>query len=56
MNYVWSFEEVQGKLQHKMEAAFAEVLKSANTHHVMLRTGAYIIALARILEAMKIRR
>jgi glutamate dehydrogenase/leucine dehydrogenase len=55
MNYYWSREEVQEKLKLKMETALDGVLRSANEHTVMLRTGAYVVALKRILEAMKVR-
>ena len=54
-NYYWSREEVQSKLKLKMETALTWVLKSSNEHKVMLRTGAYVIAMERILEAMKMR-
>lgn len=54
-NYYWSREEVLEKLKLKMEKALDWVLKSAENHRVMIRTGAYIIALERILEAMKVR-
>jgi glutamate dehydrogenase/leucine dehydrogenase len=54
-NYYWSREEVQEKLKLKMETALAWVLQSAQKQRVMLRTGAYIIAMERILEAMKMR-
>ena len=54
-NYFWSRDEVQAKLKLKMETALAGVLRSAEEHHVMLRTGAYIVAMERILEAMKVR-
>ncbi len=54
-NYFWSRSEVQEKLKLKMETALAWVMKSANDHQVMLRTGAYVVALERILEAMKVR-
>ena len=54
-NYFWSRAEVQEKLKLKMETALAGVLKSAKANTVMLRTGAYIVALERILEAMKVR-
>lgn len=53
MNYYWSREEVQEKLKLKMETALNGMLKSAEEHKVMLRTGAYVVALERILEAMK---
>lgn len=55
MNYYWSREEVQEKLKLKMEKALEGVLRSAKEHRVMLRTWAYVVALERILEAMKIR-
>lgn len=55
MNYYWSREEVQEKLKIKMEKALIGVIQSAERHNVMIRTGAYIIALERILEAMKTR-
>ena len=55
MNYYWSKEEVQEKLKLKMEKALDWVIHSADTHGVMIRTWAYIVALERILEAMKVR-
>ncbi len=54
-NYFWSRAEVQEKLQLKMEVALAWVLKSSEEHKVMLRTGAYVVAMERILEAMKVK-
>jgi glutamate dehydrogenase/leucine dehydrogenase len=54
-NYFWSRAEVQEKLKLKMETALSGVLKSATDHNVMLRTGAYVVAMERILEAMKVR-
>ena len=54
-NYFWSREEVQEKLKLKMETALHGVMKSAEEHTVMLRTGAYVVAMERILEAMKVR-
>ena len=38
-----------------METALSGVLKSATDRNVMLRTGAYVVAMERILEAMKIK-
>ncbi len=54
-NYFWSREEVMEKLKAKMEKATHWVIESATKNGVMFRTGAYIIALERILEAMKTR-
>ena len=55
MNYYWSREEVQEKLKLKMETALKWVLASAEEHKTMIRTGAYVVAMKRILEAMKVR-
>ncbi len=55
MNYYWSREEVQAKLKFKMETALKWVLASAEEHKTMIRTGAYVVAMKRILEAMKVR-
>lgn len=54
-NYFWSREEVQQKLKLKMETALSGVLDMAASKNVMLRTGAYVVAMKRILEAMKMR-
>lgn len=54
-NYYWSRAEVQEKLKLKMETALAGVLRSSTDRNVMLRTGAYVVAMERILEAMKIK-
>ncbi len=54
-NYFWSREEVQEKLKLKMETALHGVLEMAESKKVMLRTGAYVVAMKRILEAMKVR-
>lgn len=55
MNYYWSEEEVNEKLKVAMVKAFAEVQATAKEHHTDLRTGAYIISMKRIAEAMKVR-
>jgi len=54
-NYYWSRAEVQEKLKLKMETALHGVLESSEKYSVMLRTGAYVVAMRRILEAMKVR-
>lgn len=55
MNYYWSEEEVNEKLKVTMVKAFAEVQATAKEHNTDLRTGAYIISMKRIAEAMKVR-
>ena len=54
-NYFWSREEVQTKLKLKMETALVWVLEMSESKNIMLRTGAYVVAMKRILEAMKVR-
>ncbi|MBP6981933.1 Glu/Leu/Phe/Val dehydrogenase [Candidatus Gracilibacteria bacterium] len=54
-NYFWSREEVQTKLKLKMETALVGVLEMSESKNVMLRTASYVVAMKRILEAMKVR-
>lgn len=54
-NYYWSREEVHEKLERKMQTALSEVLLQAKEKHTSLRMGAYLVALERVLEAMRMR-
>jgi len=51
----WTKEEVFKKLHEIMTRSFDDVWAAAKKHKVDLRTGAYIVALQRIEEAMKAR-
>jgi len=51
----WSAEEVDHRLKTIMVNAFAEVWKTTQKHNVEMRTGAYIYAIGKVTEAMKIR-
>jgi glutamate dehydrogenase len=51
----WSAEEVDHRLKTIMVNAFAEVWKTTQKHNVDMRTGAYIYAIGKVTEAMKIR-
>jgi glutamate dehydrogenase/leucine dehydrogenase len=53
--YPWSREEVASRLKYKMETALHWVMTASTTYGVPLRKWAYIIALQRILEAVKAR-
>jgi glutamate dehydrogenase len=55
MNFYWSASEVDTKLKDKITNAASGVFTMAQNHKVMLRTGAYMIAMKRILDAMKAR-
>ena len=55
MHYYWSEEEVFEKLRTNMYNAFDNVYAASQQHQVDLRTGAYIVAISRIAEAIKVR-
>lgn len=54
-NYFWSATEVETRLQDKMKDALSGILEITDNTPVSLRTAAYIIALRRIMEAMRVR-
>jgi glutamate dehydrogenase (NAD(P)+) len=54
-DYYWTAEEVYEKLDKKMTAAFQAVHATAKKYKVNNRMGAYIVAVARVAEAMKLR-
>ncbi len=51
----WTAEEVDLRLKNIMVKAFAEVYKTSQDHNVDMRTGAYIQAIGKVRDAMKIR-
>ncbi len=53
--FYWSAEEVDQRLKAIMTKAFAEVWKTTQEHNVGMRTGAYIYAIGKVRDAMKIR-
>lgn len=53
-NY-WDLDKVETKLKKKMVAAFNEVWHQADRYNTTLRNAAYIVALKRLVEAMKVR-
>lgn len=55
MNYYWSEEEVFEKLQVNMYKAYDQVYALSQEHQVDLRTAAFIVAIKRVGEAIKIR-
>jgi len=54
-NYYWDEEEVHPKLDKKMTQAFNDVLMMANEYKVDMRVGAYMVAIQRVAEAMRLR-
>jgi len=55
MNYYWSKEEVNEKLDAIMTRAFQRTAETMERHEVDMRTAAYILAVKRVSEAMKLR-
>jgi glutamate dehydrogenase (NAD(P)+) len=54
-DYYWTADEVYTRLDQKMTAAFHAVHKTAQKYAVNNRMGAYIVSVARVAEAMKLR-
>ncbi|MFN2220180.1 MAG: Glu/Leu/Phe/Val family dehydrogenase [Anaerolineae bacterium] len=54
-DYYWEEDEVHPRLDKKMTAAFHAVHKAAKQYGVHNRMGAYIVSVARVAEAMKLR-
>jgi glutamate dehydrogenase len=52
-NYFWTKEEVLGKLDEKMTAAFLAVSELAKAKKLFMRDAAYVIAVSRVANACK---
>ncbi|MGI6746332.1 MAG: Glu/Leu/Phe/Val family dehydrogenase [Acutalibacteraceae bacterium] len=55
-NYYWEVEDVNNKLELKIQRAFNDVYEKAKEKSVSLRMGAYCVAINRISESKKLRR
>ena len=53
MNYFWTREEVLGKLDLKMTAAFIAVSELARSRGLSMRQAAYVIAVDRVAQACR---
>jgi glutamate dehydrogenase (NAD(P)+) len=53
MNYYWTRDEVLGKLDIKMTAAFNAVSDLAKTKGLPMRDAAYVIAIGRVAQASR---
>jgi glutamate dehydrogenase (NAD(P)+) len=53
MNYFWEKDEVLGKLDVKMTAAYLAVSEVARKRNLGLRDAAYVIAIGRVAQACK---
>ena len=53
MNYFWTRDEVLGRLDVKMTAAFISVSEMARKKHLTMRDAAYVIAVDRVARACR---
>lgn len=53
--YYWEEEQVLQRLEKKMKTAFLAVQQTSQTYNVHNRLAAYIVAIKRVAEAMKLR-
>ena len=54
-NYYWEEDEVTEKLQQKMTSAFQSVLAASLERKINMRQAAYVVAISRVAEAMRLR-
>lgn len=54
-SFFWSETEINDRLVKIMQAAFAQVWEVAQTHHISLRTAAFVVSCTRILQARELR-
>ena len=55
MRFCWSTEEVYQKLDERMTMAYQGVLAASKKYSINMRQAAYTVAVARVVEAMKMR-
>jgi glutamate dehydrogenase (NAD(P)+) len=53
--YPWDEETVRDRLDKKMTAAYQSVLATSRKHKINMRQAAYVLAVGRVVEAMKLR-
>lgn len=56
MNYYWTEEEVNSRLETLMRNSFREVLSISQEYEVPMRTAAYILAVRKIANAIRTRK
>jgi len=53
--YSWKEEDVRRQLDDKMTLAYHAVLDTSREHKINMRQAAYVLAVSRVVEAMKLR-
>lgn len=54
-SFFWEEDEVNSRMERVMMKSFGEVAATAERHGVTLREAAYMLAIARVVEAVQIR-
>jgi glutamate dehydrogenase (NAD(P)+) len=53
--YYWELEDVHKRLDKKMTTAYHSVLNTSRKYNINMRQAAYVVAVERVVEAMKLR-
>jgi glutamate dehydrogenase (NAD(P)+) len=53
--YYWDTEDVYARLDKKMTTAYHGVLNTSKKYNINMRQAAYVVAVERVVEAMKLR-
>ena len=53
--YYWDEKEVRQKLDKKMTIAYHSVLDTSKKYNINMQQAAYMVAVERVVEAMKLR-
>ncbi len=53
MNYFWEMDEVLGKLDVKMTAAYVAVSELARNKKIYMRDAAYVVSIDRVVSACR---
>ena len=54
-NYYWDLETVRERLEEVMVRSFDDVWSFSSSHQVDLRTGAYMLGIRRVADALSVR-
>jgi glutamate dehydrogenase (NAD(P)+) len=53
--FYWEEKEVHELLNKKMTKAYHEVLETSKSYEINMRQAAYVLAVRRVIEAMRLR-
>ena len=53
--YYWELEDIHNRLDKKMKTAYHSVLNTSRKYNITMHQAAYVVAVERVVEAMKLR-